>query len=257
MVELIDIASSYPLIVKYVEGVNDQLMVVFSGVGHSRRKPPKIEFFGAATTNNCNHVLFISDESRSWLNSPGIDAEIIGLIKLLMEEHSINNLVLLGNSMGATMALLLSPQLPTNTTIALTPQYSVHPDVVPAEARWSNFRKNITEYKYKSVELLPNTQQQTYIVHGSSRGELVHALRFPEVQGYRHFILRGYGHALAARLKQQDSLTPLIASAMAGRPRRFKNIVQQNGGMWRSRYVENWLNRKIPTAPAPPSPPNE
>jgi len=236
MIELTQIACSDPLKMQFFKGISDKLVVVFSGVGGNHREHPPIEFFTAATQDRRNNVLFISDRSRSWLNYPGLDAEIVAKIRSAIAENGISNLSMLGNSMGASMALLLAPKLPTNTVIALTPQYSVHPDIVPEETRWLRFRNRIKDYKYPEIKIQPKQNENIYIVHGSSFGELIHARKFSEIAGIRHFILPGEGHSFASALKQRNVLSPLVSAAITGRPFLFRKIIEQSGGMWSNKY---------------------
>jgi hypothetical protein len=237
------IACAPPLRMQFCAGATDHLVAVFSGVGGDHRSYPPIEFFAAATQGGQNNVLFISDLSRSWLNAPGVDRTIIETIKSLMHDRKLTRLSLLGNSMGATMALYLAPQLDAQVVIALTPQYAADPATMPEETRWLRFRNAIDCFKYDIVPLHPQNEQLTYIVHAGSKGDLRHAQEFPVVNGVRHFILPGYKHNFASVLKEKNLLSPLINAALTRRPYRFRRMLEKLGGKWRSQTIDPASNK--------------
>ena len=43
-----------------------------AGFGRNRNQVPPMEFIGTASGGGVNHVLFVSDTSRSWMNGPGL-----------------------------------------------------------------------------------------------------------------------------------------------------------------------------------------
>ena len=231
-----DLGADPPLQMAYWPGRSDRLVVVFSGVGNDPHIHPPFEFFNAATERGENHALFVSDKSRSWLNGPGVADQITRTVGRLRAETGATELHLIGNSMGATMALHLKDQLQATSVLAFVPQYSIAPGVVPEETRWMRFRKQIKDLPYERVCLPVTDGQLVIILHGGSSDELAHALRFPKTRGVRHFILPDFGHTLARHLKRQGQLYPLISAVLAGRPYKLRRLLERQGGLFRDAY---------------------
>lgn len=228
--ELIDLGTEHPLSMSYRPGKSRNLVVVFSGVGTDPKCYPSVEFFASTTRNGRNHVIFVSDFSRSWLNAPGIDEQIIGMVESVFAAKRLESMSLVGNSMGGTMALMLADRLPAKTVLCFCPQFSVDPRIVPEEKRWRRYRKNIERFRFSAVSPLARPNRTIYIVHGGTSGELMHASRFPRVPGVRHFIIPRYGHNLARNLNEKRQLAPLVAAALEDRPFRFRKLIEKQGG---------------------------
>ncbi|WP_210878034.1 hypothetical protein [Roseovarius autotrophicus] len=134
------------------------------------------------------------------------------------------------------MALHLSAMLGFETVLALTPQYSVNPAVVPDERRWSYFRNRIEQFHFDRIDGLTPERSRYVIVHGDGPGELDHALRFPQLPGLAHFILPGMDHQLAVTLKARGVLRPLVRAVIEGRGPRIRRLIEAQGGLFRSAY---------------------
>lgn len=225
-----------PLRIHFSAGAEDTLVVCFAGVGTVRHAPPAIEMAGSATVGGRYPALFITDDSRSWLNAPGLAETIIEQTRLTAARLGTRRLVGIGNSMGASMALHLATALGFDTVLALTPQYSVNPAVMPKERRWSYFRKRIARFDFDRIDALTSAGTRYVIVHGDGPGELDHALRFPRVPGVAHFILPGMDHRLAVTLKARGVLRPLVQAAIEGRGARIRRLLETQGGLFRSTY---------------------
>jgi len=225
-----------PLRIHFSPGAARTLVVCFAGVGTVRHAPPAIELVGSATANGRNPALFVTDESRSWLNAPGMAERIVAEIRETATRLAATRIVGLGNSMGASMALHLSGMIEFDTVLALTPQYSANPAVMPEERRWSYFRKRIAQFRFDRIERLSPERTRYVIVHGDGPGELAHALRFPRVPGVAHFIVPGMDHRLSATLKARGVLRPLVRAAIEGRGPRIRRLIEAEGGMLRSAF---------------------
>ncbi|MDP4990308.1 MAG: hypothetical protein NWQ37_03730 [Marivita lacus] len=219
-----------PLRIRYLEGESRDLVVSLSGVGTQRNVEPPPEFPGIASSGGQNHVLFVSDKSRSWLNGDGMADRILRCIKATAEHVGAERVIALGNSMGGTMALHLSRFFDFERVIAFAPQYSVLADEVPEEDRWFYFRKQIKRYPFPRVEALRPDATKYYIFHGDEHRELAHALRFPKAPGISHYIMPETDHRVAASLHERGVLAPLVKNLIAGQSRRFRrNVADLNG----------------------------
>lgn len=220
MRKLFDVLTKDPLHIKYLEGRSGTLVVSFAGVGTKPSLSPPPEFYKIASDGGLNHVLFVSDLSRSWMNAPHMRVRIQKTVELISEMIGAERVVAIGNSMGASMALWMADHVHFDTVTAFVPQVSVHPEIVPEEHRWMRFRKRIETYRFKQIERLNAPETQYFVFHGDTEDERVHAQRFPAISNGRHYILPKHDHNLARALRGSGDLPSLMFHAMAGHQRR-------------------------------------
>jgi len=186
-------------------------LISFTGVGHSLggldvQQP---EFVGAGSQYDA--TFFVSDLTRSWGNLLDFTrvAEIVGQKVGKVEIHCI------GNSMGAFNALLAPSQMSVSRVVAFAPQFSVHPDVVPWEIRWEEYRNAITDWKYPSLEGVWVAETE-YFVFASNKGrDRKHARLFPKLQNL-HLTRVDGAHNLARSMKDAGILQEVIRRCFAG-----------------------------------------
>jgi pimeloyl-ACP methyl ester carboxylesterase len=222
--------------IRFAPGRSRLLVVSLSGVGTDRHTEPPVEFFRLAGAGGENPVLFVTDQSRSWLNAPDMADQIVGTIEATARFVGAERIVLLGNSMGATMALHLATLTPVHRVIAFVPQVSVHPEDVPEETRWGYFRKHICDWTFRRIKQWP-AQASVFVLHGGSDDELIHALRFPEpAENVAHFILPAADHNLARTLHRQGHLVEVVTDMMHGRRLPVRDAILGLGGMRRQKF---------------------
>ncbi len=215
----VPVETETQLVAHALPGRNRRLVVSLAGVGTRRHGVPPPEFLGTASGYGENHVLLISDPGRSWMNGPGVAGEMVDLIETYRGAHGIEEVVTLGNSMGGFAAIRLAELTRIDTVIAFTPQFSVHPDIVPEETRWRYFRDQIAEWRYADVGALAEPDTAYFLFHGGAEDERWHWLRFPWRRQLNHFILHGMGHRVASVMRKRQILGPVIAAAIERRPR--------------------------------------
>ena len=234
MFELCPISTDPRFKFAFFRGGSDVLVLACSGVGTQRSEMPPFEFVKAASGEAGHSVLFVSDITRSWLNAPGLQDQIVEQMAALRDQLSPRVVVAMGNSMGGFMALNISRVMPVDVTITFTPQYSVDPDVVPEETRWKYFRDKITDFTVPRVEDLPADLGRHYVFHGGEWAEYIHWSRFPVQENLRHYIFPSEDHNIARSLKKQRLLEPIIDACIEGRPRRLRELIRKAGGDWRN-----------------------
>lgn len=220
-----------PLKIRYVQGSSPTLVISFAGIGGVRNQEPPVEFFKVASNGGANHVLFVSDIQRSWLNAPGMAEKIVETIEHVKNNISARRIVTLGNSMGGFAALQIARLVHVDTVAAFSPQYSVDPEIVPDEVRWVYFRRNIANYRFRTMDRLPAAPTGVYIFQGGTPPEKYHWQRFPFADNTDQYIFPDIGHNLAHRLKQRGALQPVVSNIIAGRRRRVRQLVKANGGI--------------------------
>ncbi len=235
-----EVLNEGPLKVRYLQGRSSTLVVSFSSVGSTRWEEPPLEFVGTGSMDGENHMLFITDISRSWLNAEGMLEKIMETIDQAAGLIDADRVVALGVSMGATMALHVSRYYRFDSVLALAPQYSVDPSVVPDEHRWQHFIKKIENFRFPKVEGLTPEKTKYYIVHGGHQKEQRHLLRFPKVRGIAHFVFPKFDHDVGQKLRTMGVLPDLVGYAINGRSPRFRKTVERLGGMFRSTYERKY-----------------
>lgn len=240
----VDLPVDPPLRIQYLPGTNKVLVVSMSGVGNHRQEMPPPEFFGTASDGG-NHVLFVSDISRSWMNGPGVADQIVNAIKLTVGAHGIERVVAIGNSMGGTMALILPNLTRVDAVLAIVPQFSARQSRVPEERRWKFFRNKIETWPFEAVEALPGPQTEVTILHGGTDDEIIHLDRFPRASHARHYVFPDGNHRLADWLRRQGRLGHIVKYAIQGKPRVVRNGVESVGGITRKAFDDDRNDRSI------------
>ncbi len=228
-----------PLHMLYLAGRSDRLVLAFSGVGDRNESIPTPEAPKLTGWDGENHVLFISDASRSWMNADGLAQALVAAVQGLVDKIKPARIIAFGNSMGGSMALIFATMFKLDAVLAIVPQYSVKDDIVPEEARWQHFRRNITQWPIPAVPSLVGNPAQIMILHGGENGEMPHARRFRAPEGVDHYIVPQYGHALAACLKGDKVLRPLLEAVITGDFPAARSAVQSVGGI---PFAEHWQN---------------
>ncbi len=140
-----------PLHLDYLPGSSDLLVLAFSGVGDPHQPVPPPEGTMLASWDGINHVLFVRDASRSWMNAPGLVETLRTAVDALIEKIKPQRVVAFGNSMGGTAALIFAALARLDGVLAIAPQFSMKPEIVPEERRWRHFARTITEWPFPSV----------------------------------------------------------------------------------------------------------
>lgn len=229
-----------PLYLDYLPGTSDILVLAFSGVGDRSKPVPMPEGTVLTGWDGVNHVLFVRDASRSWMNAPGMAERLQAAVARLVETIRPRRIVAFGNSMGGTAALIFATLCRLDAVLAIVPQYSVKPDIVPEERRWRHFSSTIGDWRFPSVPDLSGLAN-VMILHGGDAYEMIHARRFRAGPATDHYVLPQYGHMLAKVLKNKKILRPLMVQMINGNQNEARAVVEAAGGL---RFAEFWQQRK-------------
>lgn len=167
------------------------------------------EFVGSTQLADFDAV-FVTDKSKSWFNAFPVE-RLLEVLRPVVENRTT---YALGNSMGGFGAIWISKYLPVKAVLAFAPQFSVHPDVVPEERRWSLPRAAIRQWRTRSLDghFVPDTEYVT--VNGEV--DAIHWSKFPTGAGRTHLLIEGAGHDAADHLKRAGSLRSLVSEVFAG-----------------------------------------
>lgn len=230
------LCDQHPLRIEVTPGTGSRLVISMTSVGTARHKWPPREFVRLASQDGICHVLCVTDISRSWMNGDGLADVIVDTICDYALTHGITELVGVGTSMGAFNALILGLTLPFSRIIALTPQYSVHPDIMPDEPRWKFFRKQIAQWPYPKLDALPEVPCEIVMLHGDSAGELRHWRKIPTAPNLTHFILPNMDHNFPTQLRENGDWVPIMWPAVHGALADMFTALETTGAMLRADY---------------------
>ncbi|NGM44008.1 hypothetical protein G5B31_00505 [Rhodobacter sp. SGA-6-6] len=238
------LAASFPWSVQLLPGPGEALVVSFASVGHDPLRTPSPEFVGSATAGG-RPALFLSDASRSWCNAPGFAEVLAGAVDEVKARRPERQVLLIGQSMGAFAALAAASLIPADAVIAISPQFSVDPAVMPEE-RWSGWTRRVAAFRFPAAPLPEGPR--IILMHGMA-DDLPQALAFPQRKGVDHILFPGLTHsALAPHLKARGCLPGLIEAALEADRRRLLRICASAGGRLRQRMTDR---DSAPDAPPP------
>lgn len=228
------IAAPAPWHLHLVPGAAEELVISFASIGHDKTKVPSPEFLGSATASG-RPALFISDESRSWANAPGMIPVLQDQIARLRQAQVISKILLIGQSMGAFAALVAAAEIEVDAVLAISPQFSVHPEVL-SDDRWAEWTGRIPQHRHRHAPIAPGCR--ITLMHGLMDDQ-AQALAFPEAENLDHILFPALGHSsLAPHLKARGCLPGLIEAALANDRRRLLRIASSAGGKLRHRLKD-------------------
>lgn len=207
-------------------GRSDTLVLCFAGIGRVDQDCPPPEFVRSATAGGRHHVLFLSDPNRSWLNEPGLVPLMQEEIARFRQACNPRRVVAMGHSMGGFSALVAPSYTTVHQVLAFAPQYSVHPDLVPDDHRWSNYRTRIKTFTIHSIADHLNSQTSYCVIHGRHGRESPQRDRFPRPPNLRHYVMPRTNHNVPQRLKALGCLPEVTALAIEGRARKLLMLMK-------------------------------
>ncbi|NPD20726.1 hypothetical protein [Alterinioella nitratireducens] len=97
------------------------------------------------------------------------------------------------------------------------PQFSVRPKVIPKEARWSEYRAAISDWRYSSLQDRFSPETEYFLFSGRKGPDWRQWRRFPEAPNISNVLFSDLGHGVAKHLKRTGVLNPIIAACFEGR----------------------------------------
>ncbi len=214
----IDLASEADDLVTWRHiGTSARLVLSFSGVGFDHRASPSYQFAKAATGDGVDNVLFIAEPKRSWLNHPGLIEKIVQQAEAMARQVGATEICTLGFSMGAYAAMVIGGFLPIKSAVAISPQYSMHPDVTGDDHRWDNWRAQIAMHRIHSVADHLMDGPIYHVFHGMGRSEHPQRDRFPVRDNLIHQLLPRVGHGVPQALRKAGQLHNVVRLGLDNR----------------------------------------
>lgn len=185
------------------------LFLCFTGIRQAMGGIGAEEFVGSTSLPGYS-AIFITDLERTWFN--GFDPA--DLQAILADRTQGRRIVTIGNSMGGYGAVWATKYFNVATAIAFAPQFSVHPEVVPTEKRWMEFRKDIYNWRDRSLAGSFNEQTQYFTINGDL--DELHWSSFPRTDNCEHILIENSAHNPASVLKECGVLNDLLDRCIRG-----------------------------------------
>jgi hypothetical protein len=196
--------------ISWLPGDGPFCVINFIGVGHHHGGIDSQSEDFKKLDGHLGPRIFVFDKTRSWGNKIEIET-----IKSVIAPHmNGRRIVTLGVSMGGFLAVAHSEALGAETCIALAPQYSMKPDIVPHEQRWQEYTSRISEWKIPSLEGRFASSCRYYCMFTGILDEAEHMVRFPPLDHVHRFCLPGQEHNTAAILAKMGLLYPFIQACL-------------------------------------------
>lgn len=185
--------------ITYFDKKSEDLVISFSSTPRLMQdEAVAIEQFIGTLSRNEISGIFVIDKTSSYGNKISL-AKIASLIspitKNALRVHSI------GYCMGGFLAIAISKFIHLNSVVAVTPQWSIHPDVLPSESYLNIFTNKIDEWLIKDLSghFVEGTR---YYVLNSDDPDDQHQIKYFPVQSNVEIFEFGpaFGHDLPEQL---------------------------------------------------------
>jgi hypothetical protein len=136
--------------VNYFDAKSSDVVISFSSTPRvDQEEEIAIEQFIGTLSKQDITGIFIVDKQSSYgnkINFSEIAAAIAPIIIKADRVHAI------GYCMGGFLAILMSKVINLSSVVAITPQWSIHPDVLPSDSYLNRFTREINDWVYPTLE---------------------------------------------------------------------------------------------------------
>jgi hypothetical protein len=153
------------------------------------------------------HVL--SRENR-WYQHPELDEAIAAVAAAT---RGYDRVIAYGSSMGGFAALRYGAACGATTGLALSPQYTVDPAIVPFDRRWA---EDVARIAFRNDDSLPPLGEQYVVYDPCDPHDRRHFQLLAERSVTRGLPARHGGHPVGSYLVETDMLRPLVAGVETG-----------------------------------------
>lgn len=214
-----------------------RLIVSFSPVAApgGQAGPHMVRFL---STIGDDPLLFLADESESFLNTPGVAETMVALIEAEAARLGVDQILATGNSLGAFSALSIGRLTAIDRVFAMAPRFSIDPDIVPAEEPYFTARSVARPLRFPDLSGLPPAGRETVILLGGGHPrEIAHARLFDTGPRQSVIILPDTEHFVMRYLDGLGLVRPVLADALAGNYARLNKRLEKLGACSRDDFL--------------------
>lgn len=211
------------VVMEHVTGVvpADRLVVTFAHYGSNAVAAPG--YAEGVLRARGFDVLAVKTARNDWFQT--VSLEQMAEIRAQLPDYA--QVATLGSDMGGYAALYFVDALRAQMAIALSPQFSIDPSVVPDEQRWAHEAARIT-FKHQPMSKVPhNPDTRRFVIFDPYNQDRVHisALRAAGIRIEPVPVLYG-GHPVGAMLEEIGVLDATILALLDRRPPNVRDAVR-------------------------------
>ena len=217
--ELVLIEKTKDHKISYFEKGSDDVVISFSSTPRIGDEEGHEQFIGTMSQNN-KTAIFIIDLDNSYGNNLDWD-HIVSLIKPIINGRRVSAV---GYCMGGFLATVLSKYIEIDTVVSITPQFSIHPNLMPSYSFLRIWADRINDWKIESLDghFVNNTN---YYIFGSEYIDDTDQINmYPELPNITKFIFPGTSHDLPAVL--DEHLGRLMLACIDGNPKMVADFIE-------------------------------
>ena len=188
--QLVVVEDTDDLRISYIEKDSEFVVLSFSSTPPDNTRPH--EQFITTLTNKSVTGIYVVDKKSSYGN--GIDwIRIQNAVTAIANGRKI---VSVGYCMGATLAVISTRYLPIPYVLGITPQYSIHPSILPKESFLNRWSDGIEEWKIPSLDGYINEKTDYVLLGTKNYDDVFQAGMFPQMDNIRHITFDTTSHDL-------------------------------------------------------------
>ncbi len=211
-------------------GFPTRLIVTFDQLSAFNHSRPRVSGDQIVLACNADH-LHLSTSETTWYQSPEI-FQALPIARRLCEKYS--EVILYGHSMGGYAALLFSGSLNATNVVSFAPQYSVDPQKVPFENRFTGFVKDIA-FMFDDMDAAISKTAPKYVVYDPyTEIDRKHVDLLIDQPGIIPVRIPFAGHLPGEFLKEAGCIRETIIDLLLDRPNAAQRRTRMRSGRRRS-----------------------
>lgn len=209
--------------ITYFDKQSDEVIVSFSSTPRlpSGETEAPEQFIGTISSIGVTGV-FVIDKTSSYGNK--IDPNLIFETILPIIRGKVVYSV--GYCMGGFLAIAMSKILASDAVVAITPQWSIHPDILPADSYLNQFTDKIQKWTIPSLKKSFDKNTRYYVLNSDDADDQHQIKFFPKADNIRVFEFGpAFGHDLPQSLgsKTED----LVLDCLYGYPETVEQTISE------------------------------
>ncbi|WP_371224352.1 hypothetical protein [Roseovarius sp. 2305UL8-3] len=155
-------------------------------------------------------AIFIRSRQSNWFQDRETE-DLCAAIRAAIPEDA--RVTLYGASMGAYGALLCAGLLRAERVVAVSPQYSIDPKVVPFERRWREHSDRIGRFRYDLNAMMARDAQK-HVFYDTLHPDRRHIDLFERDENFRAHCLPGASHHILRYFKETGTIDTFLSVLM-------------------------------------------
>ena len=211
------------VLVNYFDAKSKDVVLSFSSTPRlAQGEEVAIEQFIGTLSNNNLTSIFVIDKKSSYGNKISLEEIAAAIAPILIRADRVHAV---GYCMGGFLAILMSKIINIESVVAITPQWSIHPEYLPDNSYLREFTNRITKWKYPTLHGSFRDHTKYYIFNSDDPDDQEQIKHFPQQKNIHIFEFGpAFGHDLPEAL--DGKLEELMLSCMFYGPDTTNNFIK-------------------------------